>query len=248
MLGDDMTWNDYAHSPSVLSHWFISPPPLDHVELIEIWLDNHAPLLLIAIRLPVRPDKGSRAADAGIRSTDILLNFWEIREIRLEGWARNNFGAISICPHPESGSIEFSFHSDSCTFAGKCAYFDVSSVSFMSESIATERKARLFSHYNVWNSCVLLALSQGFTVAIIGKPDVDNQPTHCGWKATKDNVELHADNPIELAGLIALHNHQPPNAPKDYWWRIEGPNLVQSAIDEWEAKHFGPRHSREGNE
>jgi hypothetical protein len=234
-----MAWTDLCDNTDAISRRFTSPPPLERVLITDWSLLQGGPGLHVGVRLAVRPDKEPYSADATVTSTDILFHFWPVRKVCIDGWGEQIEGSLSFGRHG-SGGIEFSFHSTDCSFSGVCDTVMLSAVSCFSESIAKQRKIRLFSHRNVFNSCILLAISKGFSVLLTGGPDPNDEPSLCGWRAKKGDVELDGDNPIELAGLIALYEHHRPTKAKDYWWRIEGPDVLDEVRKKWEAKHFGP--------
>lgn len=84
----------------------------------------------------------------------------------------------------------------------------------------------LASHANVFNSCLLILRKRGFVLRVIGEmtPDGCYPPQAC-WIAEKGGFYFCADNPIELLGLVAVHDHVRPEEDRPYWWRIEGPDV-----------------------
>jgi len=93
----------------------------------------------------------------------------------------------------------------------------------------------LFSYLNVWNTCLLILRQRGYRLFLLGDPDEAGYISRCTWNAEKDGMKFRADNPIELLGLIAIRDHQCPQADTPYWWRIEGPNLMAELESAWRA-------------
>jgi hypothetical protein len=95
----------------------------------------------------------------------------------------------------------------------------------------------LFSHVNVWNTCLLLLREFGYTLRASGHVTARDYPSRLRWHASSpDGAELSADTPIELLGLACLHRYHGPGVGKDYWWRIDGPPLLTQLIREWERR------------
>jgi hypothetical protein len=77
---------------------------------------------------------------------------------------------------------------------------------------------KLSSYINVFNTCLVLLKKDGFELAYNKKDDT--------WTATKGEFSFLADNPIELLGLTAIYAKLNPVEPKEYWWRICEPNIL----------------------
>ncbi|WP_148215666.1 hypothetical protein [Acaryochloris marina] len=56
------------------------------------------------------------------------------------------------------------------------------------------------------------------------------------WFATNNEVQLTADNPIELLGLAAIYDRKKPVADEPYWWVVEGNDIW----DELYENAWGP--------
>ena len=93
----------------------------------------------------------------------------------------------------------------------------------------------LFSYPNVWNTCLLILRQRGYRLFLLGDPDERGSITACTWNAEKDGMKLRADNPIELLGLAAVHEYHHPLADIPYWWRVDGPNIVEELETEWKT-------------
>ena len=58
------------------------------------------------------------------------------------------------------------------------------------------RGPSVFSDRNVWNSCLLFARANGFSLQLIGDPDKHGGISRCRWRATnEDRSELAAETP-----------------------------------------------------
>lgn len=51
------------------------------------------------------------------------------------------------------------------------------------------------------------------------------------WVATKGDIALSAENPIELLGLSAIHDEIKPERHEPYWWKI-GPEGGREAVED----------------
>ncbi len=92
----------------------------------------------------------------------------------------------------------------------------------------------LASHPNVYNTCLQVLAERGFR-ATISPGDEEAQDS---WVASREGVELWADNPIELLGLVAVWEARWPGAYEPWWWSRgnTGPSLWEQARDEAEAE------------
>ena len=90
----------------------------------------------------------------------------------------------------------------------------------------------LSSHINVWNTCLRILRQRGFDLRVEGELGADGcYPTDATWTAEKDGFYFRADNPIELLGLVAVHDHVRPREDLPYWWTVEGPDLYTELME-----------------
>ena len=88
----------------------------------------------------------------------------------------------------------------------------------------------LGDHVNVWNTCLLIIRSSGYLIRLEAD-DSGADLDECFWVAEKNGYDLWASNPIELLGLVKIHEFQSPaGAPQSYWWRLEGDDIVEELI------------------
>jgi hypothetical protein len=78
----------------------------------------------------------------------------------------------------------------------------------------------LSSYINVYNTCLLILRRKGYAL------NFEKSDTTETWKAEKGSFEFTGDNPIELLGLIGIYGELDPVNDSEYWWRIEGPDLM----------------------
>lgn len=100
----------------------------------------------------------------------------------------------------------------------------------------------LGSNLNVYNTCLLILKEQGFLLAIcrgesVGV-EVEAEIGEDGyifpfWVAEKDGARFIANNPIELLGLVEVHNHMQPKENVPGWWKKEGEDLRSKILDEF---------------
>jgi hypothetical protein len=172
------------------------------------------------------------------------LGFWELSELVIKGYPENAIGALTIGSN-EEGRVAFHFASATLKCRGMAKTLMIEAASPVTTADSPVRGPRIFSYPNVWNSCLLLARAKGFSIKLTGNPDQQGSISCCRWVASKeDRTELTADNPIELAGLIALYEYHRPKQDASYWWRIDGPNLVEELQEQWAERYFGPTKER----
>jgi hypothetical protein len=130
----------------------------------------------------------------------------------------------------------FAYESTAFRFSGVCIRAAIGTVGVLAKFDPNHREPRgpgLFSHVNVWNTCLLLLREYGYTLRASGHAVHRDYPSRLRWHATMpDGKDLSAPTPIELLGLASLHRYHRPSVDKDYWWRIDGPWLLDELIDE----------------
>jgi hypothetical protein len=89
--------------------------------------------------------------------------------------------------------------------------------SFVSPSVTMPA----LSYYsNVHNTAVVILQEKGYRVWT--EPDGER------WCAEKAGWDFMADDPVQLLGLIGIHEHCQPQAFCEYWWRRRDPWLMDS--------------------
>ena len=78
--------------------------------------------------------------------------------------------------------------------------------------------ADLSAYANVYNTALVVLSRKGWSIS--------RDATKDWWYARKDGWELLADDPMQLLGLVAIHEHQSPEQKHEYWWKIDEPNLL----------------------
>ena len=82
------------------------------------------------------------------------------------------------------------------------------------------------SHINVHNTCLLILRKRGFELEIKGESEPDGSyPVERFYVARRNGFYYCDYNPIELLGLVAIHDFIQPKEDCSYWWRIEGPEI-----------------------
>jgi hypothetical protein len=90
----------------------------------------------------------------------------------------------------------------------------------------------LSSHINVWNTCLRILRQRGFALRVDGDARPDGcYPTDADWMAEKDDFYFCADNPIELLGLVAVHDHVKPREDVPCWWQVDGPDIYTELME-----------------
>lgn len=90
----------------------------------------------------------------------------------------------------------------------------------------------LWSHPNVYNTCLRILRSRGFELEVRGEPEPDGcYPVACHWIARKGDFYFCGDNPIELLGLVAVYDHVQPAGDTSYWWSVKGPDIRSELLE-----------------
>ena len=96
--------------------------------------------------------------------------------------------------------------------------------------------ASLSNAGNVSNTCLLILRKRGYELWTEGDSENANPFTDIFWFAKKGGYDFVANSPLELLGLVAIFEFKnPQNPPEDYWWLVEGENI----LDELLPKTFG---------
>ena len=75
----------------------------------------------------------------------------------------------------------------------------------------------LSAYLNVYNTALVVLERKGFSVRFDEAKD--------WWYAKKGEWEFLADDPIQLLGLVSIYEHHSPTKKKEYWWKIDEPDL-----------------------
>lgn len=76
----------------------------------------------------------------------------------------------------------------------------------------------LSSYINVFNTCLVLLQRRSYALRCEKASDA--------WFAEKNGFVFRGGNPIELLGLVAIHEEVKPAAAVDYWWKIDDLDLL----------------------
>ena len=98
----------------------------------------------------------------------------------------------------------------------------------------------LVDNLNVWNTCLAILRENGYQLSLRAD-DPETELTECFWVAEKDGYDLWASDPIQLLGLSFVHcYHAPKGPPTSYWWRIEGPDIIEELVQaRWPEENNG---------
>jgi hypothetical protein len=75
----------------------------------------------------------------------------------------------------------------------------------------------LSAYLNVYNTALVVIEHKGWSLRF--------EEGRERWYAVKDGWELMAEDPIQLLGLISIHEHHSPTKKDEYWWKIDQPDL-----------------------
>jgi|GEM_PF-583404 len=223
---------------AVLNRGYDSIPPLNPFPIGEVQIDPGLPSLNVTGYLPQLPEKPALPDGQIPRQVELVLAFLDLTDLSLSG-VPDGAGDLQIVKASDT-ETRFNYESNSFRFKGTCSHVAICSVrvlAIVDPNFREPRGPRLFSHYNVYNSCLLLLQQSGYTLRVSGNPVLGSYHSHLRWHAkSRDGAELIGDSPIELLGLAALHGYHQPDVNEPYWWRISGPAVVTSLIEEWEKK------------
>lgn len=239
-----MRWYQLCANPGVVETEFRDPPEIDHWSIYHVEFQNEL-FVLVSGTIPFTPDSVNGIDNRVPKNAELALSFNDISSIEMSCRPGGITGGLTLSERP-NGSIEFEFQSEGFQFEGSCRNVTINYLSLTYEqtsNIRSSRGAQLFAFRNVWNTCLALMQDYGYDLRIVGSPDANGTVSKCEWTATQaDGTKLTASNPIELLGLVSLHRHQSPTTNEEYWWRIEGPNLVNELIQNWREQNTPNDH------
>ena len=111
-------WVDALDNPQVIRSLYGEGRDFATVELHEVLLDRNGPLLRLRLGLPFAPEppRGRAGADAG---SVVVLEAWDAREVRIEGWQRDLPGRLSV--HEDGAGRMLAFDGGGCTIRARFA-------------------------------------------------------------------------------------------------------------------------------
>jgi hypothetical protein len=234
-----MEWFNACTNPSVVTSRYEVVPQLDPFPIYDCQLDAGLPCFNVNGYLPRLPDNPYLPEGQVAERADLFLAFLDLADVNLSGIPDRRGGAMRINKLSDS-ETRFSYESPAFRFEGVCNRAVIGGIGVLAKCDPNHRELRgprLFSHSNVWNTCLLLLREFGYTLHASGHAVHRDYPSRLRWHATMpDGTDLSADTPIELLGLASLHRYHRPNVDRDYWWRIDGPSLLTELIDQWEKR------------
>ena len=240
-----MRWYESCTISSLVTHAYDRVPDLDPVDIYLIDLDPGIPSLGIGAFMPELPDDLNLPEGEVADKAEVYLYFAEISELSFSGTPCAAGGRLEI-QKLDDACTEFSYTSPTFVFSGKCVEATVGQFGILSKSDGSypEPQGRsLFSHRNVWNTCLLLLNEYEYDIHVTGHWTRRDYPARLRWHATNQSgVMLSANTPIELLGLAALHRHHEPIKNGPYWWKIDGPSKLSEIIQKWGKPVRASRH------
>ena len=79
--------------------------------------------------------------------------------------------------------------------------------------------ADLSAYLNVYNTALVVLARKGWSASFDSAQE--------WWCARKDGWELLANDPMQLLGLVGIHEYHAPKRKTEYWWKIDEPNLLE---------------------
>lgn len=232
---NNIHWVDLSQNPYSIRSQYKNPPEFSEVKINEISVQGETPSVILDVELPRAPDKYTNDQTA---IYSITLQLWEVSDLSIKGFPTKKEPKVEILKQQDS-LISFKGMSVFGSFSMTCKSFLIMDNNLFTEEHDKTNRRTLFTYPNVWNTCLLLLQQSGFDLELSGKPDPHGNSTHTSWNAHKNELRLKASNPIELLGLAKIHEETETVMDKEYWWRIEGPDLVTKLSKDWERKAKG---------
>src|SRR5262249_14358812 len=154
---------ELCDNPGALLDLYHQPPPLDPFHATELMLMHYSPSLHLTGVLPTAPDKARPQPRGEPSRVQITLGIFGLSDFTLDGWSGEARGTLSLTPQTGATRIALAFRSAESAFRGLCRSLTIEAVRLRPGTAEPVRGPRLFSYPNVWNSCLLLARSKGFS-------------------------------------------------------------------------------------
>jgi hypothetical protein len=233
-----MEWFNACVNPSVATSRYEVVPALDPFPIYSCELDGGSGFNVYGY-LPRLPDHPNLPEGQVADRADLVLAFLDLVDLKVSGIPDRHGGEMRINKLSASETY-FTYESTAFRFSGVCNRAAIGAIRVLSKFAPNHREPRgprLFSHLNVWNTCLLLLRQFGYSLHASGHPAHGDYPSRLRWHATmRDGTDLSADTPIELLGLASLHRHHKPRVDREYWWRIDGPSVLTELIDQWKER------------
>ncbi len=230
-----MPWFELSENPDAVRNHYADPPELNPFVLRELLLYGHDATLTLSGELSRPPD--STIGDPSAVGS-LALSFWNVTDVTQRGVLVDRPSNVTLSKSAD-GLIHITATAEGDAFSATCKSFDILSFSVYSDEKPKRNRKTLFSYHNVWNSCLIQLRAAGYDLELVGDPDPNGYASHCGWHASQAGVVLKAANPIELLGLAELHRNAAAPLDEDYWWRVDGPNIVSELEAEWWRQWHG---------
>jgi hypothetical protein len=234
-----MEWFNACVNPSLVTSRYVTVPQLDPFPIYDCQLDAGLPCFNVNGYLPRLPDSPNLPEGQVADRADLFLSFLGLADLNVSGIPDRHGGKMRINKLNES-ETQFEYESSAFRFSGVCDRVAIGAIGVLAKFDPNHREPRgprLFSHANVWNSCLLLLREFGYSLHASGHAAHRDYPSRLRWHATmSDGTDLSADTPIELLGLASLHRYHRPGVDSAYWWRIDGPSVVNELIDQWQGQ------------
>lgn len=78
--------------------------------------------------------------------------------------------------------------------------------------------ADIGAHLNVYNTALVILDHKGWKLDFDAERD--------WWHARRADWHFLADDPIQLLGLVTIHEFHSPKFKEEYWWKIDSPDLL----------------------
>lgn len=233
-----MEWYEACVGSFIVTDRYETVPSLDPFSVFDCQLDPGLPSFNVCGYLPRLPDNPALPDGQIPERAALILSFTDITDLQLSG-VPDQGGTLQIIKHNDT-ETRFKYESDTFRFAGICDRAIIWGFRVLAKhdpDYREPRGPRLFSHVNVWNSCLLLLQEYGYTLRASGHFAHRVYHSELRWHATTNNgTNLTGNSPIELLGLASLHRYHKQNFYEEDWWRIDGPPLLSDLIAEWEQR------------
>lgn len=112
-------WYERCENPQALAQLYASGDDLDRVELFEVALRPDGRHLRLRVQLPRYPDHPPRRWHPEANAVQVVLDFWSVDDLRIEGWSDAAVGLLTLAR--DGGGLRLAFASDAVRITARCA-------------------------------------------------------------------------------------------------------------------------------
>jgi hypothetical protein len=111
-------WFEHLDNPHAFAQLYDSPEGLDRLRLFEVILRQESHLQL-RFALPRFPDHPPARWGAEATEAQVVVNFWSVEELQLDGWRGESPGRLAI--ERADRALRISFVAEAVVLEARCA-------------------------------------------------------------------------------------------------------------------------------